>query len=47
MTEIEEGFAVNNGLAEKVGADTTWNLSGKSSLSPKSGFRQCGASRLR
>jgi hypothetical protein len=31
MTEIEEGFAVNNGLAEKVGADTTWNLSGKSS----------------
>jgi hypothetical protein len=32
MTEIEEGFAANNGLAGKVEADTIWNLSGKSSL---------------
>jgi hypothetical protein len=32
MTEIEEGSAANNGLAEKIGADTTWNLSGKSSV---------------
>jgi hypothetical protein len=35
MTEIEEGFAANNGLAEKVGGDTTWNLSGKSSFLAK------------
>jgi hypothetical protein len=32
MTEIEEGFAANNGLAEKVGVDTTWKRSGTSSL---------------
>jgi|GEM_PF-4025102 len=32
MTEIEEGFVANTGFAGKVGADTTWNLSGKSSL---------------
>jgi hypothetical protein len=31
MTEIKDGLAANNGLAEKVEADTTWNLSGKSS----------------
>lgn len=32
MTEIEEGFAANNGFAGKVGVDTTWNPSGKSSV---------------
>jgi hypothetical protein len=32
MTEIKEGFAANTGLVEKVGADTTWNLSGEASL---------------
>jgi hypothetical protein len=32
MTEIEEGFAAHNRLVEKVGTDTTWNTSGKSSV---------------
>ena len=35
MTEIEEGFAANTGFAGKVGVDTTWNLSGKSSFLAK------------